>query len=276
MDYETARSLGLNDIRSAIRSGAYTRHTAGLADGYLQCNLVILPKEQAADFRDFCLRNPRPCPLIAMSEPGVPHFSAFGTQIDLRTDVPRYRVYRDGEATAEPTDISDLWREDLVAFALGCSFTFERALIAAGVPLRHIERDVTVPMFATSVACERSGPFRGNMVVSMRPIAPHHLDLVDAISGRYPHAHGAPVHQGNPAQIGITDIMHPQWGEAVEVLEGEVPVFWACGVTPQNVLTQARLPFCITHAPGHMLITTRDETSPANVEDFLELQNRET
>lgn len=276
MEYETARKLGLREVRAEIRAGRYTRHTAGLADGYLQCNLVMLPKAHAAAFRDFCLANPRPCPLIAMSEPGVPHFSAFGTQIDLRTDVPRYRVYENGEVTGEPTDISDLWREDLVAFALGCSFTFERALIAAGVPLRHIEQDVTVPMYATSIACRPAGPFHGTMVVSMRPVEPHNLDLVRAVSGRYPHAHGAPVHQGDPGQIGIADLMRPQWGEAVEVRAGEVPVFWACGVTPQNVLTQARLPFCITHAPGHMLITTRDETSPANVEDFLELQNRET
>lgn len=242
------------DVRAAIRAGRHRRHTAGLAPGCLQTNLVILPERYALDFLRFCQRNPKPCPVVGITDTGDPVFHTLG-DIDLRTDVPRYRVFRDGALAEEVDDIAGLWRDDLVGVALGCSFTFERALIEAGIPVRHIEEDRTVPMFRTNIACTPEGPFRGTMVVSMRPIPPGRVDEVFAICRRFPLAHGAPVHVGDPAAIGIADITAPDYGEAVTVRPGEVPVFWACGVTPQNVILAARPEICITHAPGHMLVT---------------------
>lgn len=255
-------SLGLGRLRGEIRGGRHTRHTSGLAPGRLQCNLVILPAAHARDFEAFCRLNARACPLIAMTDPGDPIFSVLGRGLDLRTDVPRYRVYRYGEPTEEPIHILDLWRDDFVAFALGCSFTFERALMEAGLSLRHFEEDKTVPMYRTDIECVPVGPFSGTVVVSMRPVPAHRVDEVYSISSRYPHAHGAPLHFGDPAAIGIRDLSVPDWGDAVSIRDGEVPVFWACGVTPQNVLAAARLELAITHAPGHMLITDLDEFDP--------------
>ena len=250
--------------RVAIRAGRYARHTAGLASGVLQCNLVILPAALALDFMRFCQRNPRPCPLVGVSDDGDPLLRTLGDDIDVRTDAPRYNVYRDGALAEQRTDIAELWRDDLVSFALGCSFTFERALIAAGVEMRHIERDLTVPMFRTTLQTVPAGPFGGGMVVSMRPIRADDLDRVRALSARFPLAHGAPVHAGDPAAIGIDALDRPDWGDPVPVLEGEVPVFWACGVTPQNAVLRARPRLAITHAPGHMLISDvpEDAESP--------------
>ena len=203
----------------------------------------------------FCQRNPKPCPLVGVSDTGDPLFRTLGDDVDVRTDLPRYRVFYNGVLSGEPTDITELWRSDLVAFAIGCSFTFEHALIAAGIPMRHIECDVTVPMFRSNLACRPAGPFSGNMVVSMRPIPADRIDEVTAICQRFPSAHGTPIHVGAPAQIGITDIAQPDYGEPVNIKPGEVPTFWGCGVTPQNVVLAARPELCITHAPGHMLIT---------------------
>jgi len=243
------------EIRQAIRQSRYTGGTAGLAPGHVQANLVILPQRQAYDFLVFCQRNPRPCPLIEVTDPGNPEPVGVAPGSDLRTDIPRYRIYREGRLEAEVTDITTEWREDFVAFLLGCSFTFETALLQAGVPLRHIEEKRIVPMYRTDLACRPAGVFRGPMVVSMRPIPAPLIARAVTVTARYPMAHGAPVHVGTPGQIGIADVHKPDWGEPPTILPGEAPVFWACGVTPQAVALEARLPLVITHAPGHMFIT---------------------
>jgi len=241
--------------RRAIRTGEWTSHTSGLADNHVQGNVVILPAELAADFLRYCQRNPKPCPVLAVSEPGDPALPALGADIDIRTDVPRYRVWRKGELAAEPGDIRHLWRDDLVTFVIGCSFSFEQALIEAGLPLRHIEQNRNVAMFRTNIATAPAGPFSGPLVVTMRPMRPSDAIRAVQITSRFPNVHGAPVHIGDPAQIGIADLSRPDFGDAVDVLPGELPVFWACGVTPQAAIEQARPDFCITHAPGAMLIT---------------------
>lgn len=248
-----------------IRAGQYDANTAGLAPGKLQCNLAILPEEFALDFLRFCQRNPKPCPVVGVSETGDPMVPTLGRDIDIRTDVPRYRVFRDGTLTEERTDISDLWNDRLVTVALGCSFTFENAFVRAGIPVRHIETGCNVPMYRTNIDLVPSGPFVGQMVVSMRPLEKRHLEDAIAISSRYPQAHGAPIAIGDPAAIGISDITRPDYGDAVEVKPGEIPVFWACGVTPQNVIQAARPPFCITHAPGYMLITDIAEDAETTI-----------
>ena len=241
--------------RTSIRSGAWTGHTSGLAEGHVQGNVVILPELLANDFLRFCQRNPKPCPLLAVSEPGQPMLSGLGADIDIRTDVPRYRVWRDGVLADQPTDISELWRNDLVTFVIGCSFSFEQALLEAGIPLRHIAQQRNVAMYRSNIPTTPAGPFNGPMVVSMRPFKA--LDAIRAIqiTSRFPNVHGAPVHIGNPALIGLADLANPDYGDAVDVLPDEIPVFWACGVTPQAAILQARPEFCITHAPGAMLIT---------------------
>ncbi|MED5621309.1 putative hydro-lyase [Ideonella sp. BN130291] len=241
--------------RAAIRSGQWQGHTSGLAAGHVQGNLVILPSAAAHDFLRFCQRNPKPCPLLAVSEPGVPQLPTLGADIDIRTDVPRYRVWRHGELVDEPTDITGLWRDDLVSFVIGCSFSFEQALLEAGLPLRHVESGGNVAMFKTSIQCEPAGPFRGPMVVSMRPFKPADAIRAVQVTSRFPDVHGAPVHIGRPELIGIRDITAPDYGDPIHVADDELPVFWACGVTPQAVVQAARPEFCITHAPGAMLIT---------------------
>lgn len=247
-------------LRAEIRAGRWTAPTAGLASGHAQANLVILPQAWAYDFLLFCQRNPKPCPVIEVTEPGDPHptFAAHGA--DLRTDVPRYRVFRDGDPVDETTDITTLWRRDFVGFLLGCSFTFEAAMMRAGLPVRHIEEGSNVPMYRTTLPCRAAGPFTGTMVVSMRPVAGVDVPRAVEITSRYPLAHGAPVHVGASASIGIRNLSRPDFGDPVTIRDGEVPVFWACGVTPQAVILQARPEIAITHAPGHMFITDlRDE-----------------
>jgi uncharacterized protein YcsI (UPF0317 family) len=247
-------------VRAAVRAGRWTGTTAGLAPGRVQTNLVVLPRRLAYDFLRFCVANPKPCPNIEVADAGSPEPARSAPGADLRTDVPRYRVFRDGELAEEVDDISSLWREDLVAFLIGCSFTFERALLAAGLPVRHIEEQVTVPMYLTSIACEPAGAFSGPMVVSMRPYDPAQALRAVQITSRFPTVHGAPVHLGDPAAIGIADLAAPDYGDAVTVRPGEVPVFWACGVTPQAAAVTARPELMITHAPGHMFVTDlRDE-----------------
>jgi len=229
--------------------------TAGVASGFVQGNLAILPERYAGAFHRFCQLNPKPCPIIGMSDAGSPHIPALGADLDIRTDVPRYRVWRDGEMVEEPTDLKSHWRDDLVTFVLGCSFSFEEALMADGLPIRHIERNVRVPMYRTNIACQPSGRFEGPMVVSMRPFKPAQAIRAVQITTRFPAVHGAPVHLGHPHLIGIKDINKPDYGDAVPVEDDEIPVFWACGVTPQAVIAAAKLPFAITHAPGLMLVT---------------------
>ncbi|MDF1732998.1 MAG: putative hydro-lyase [Minwuia sp.] len=259
--FEGLKGTDVQGVRAAIRSGRYTGHTAGLAAGKLQTNLAILPRAMATDFRTFCERNARPCPLVGVTEPGSPKLPQLG-DIDLRTDVPAYNIYRHGKLTETVSDVSAFWRDDLVGFALGCSFTFEHALMAAGIPMHHIDADRTVPMYRTSIATEAVGPFGGGMVVSMRYIAADQVERVREITSAFPWAHGAPVHAGDPAEIGIADLQTPDWGDPPCGPE-EVPVFWACGVTPQNALTNARPEICITHTPGRMLITDIDDQTNA-------------
>ena len=268
ISYKTLQGTDLQQVRAAIRAGRYCSHTAGLGRGYLQANLAIMPEIFALDFMCYCQRNSKPCPLTGVSDTGNPLMSTMGRDIDIRTDVPAYNIYRDGKLVEALTDVSDLWRDDLVAFALGCSFTFEHALIKSGISLWHIDNDKTVPMFRSNIDTVPAGPFAGKMVVSMRTIPQDRIDEVIAISRRFPLAHGAPVHWGDPAQIGISDISAPDWGDAAPVPPGEVPTFWACGVTPQVAIEQARLPLCITHKPGHMLITDIAEDAENPVMTF--------
>ncbi len=263
--YETLRYLPVSDVRQTIRDGAWTRHTAGLARGKLQCNLAILPAACALDFLTFCQRNPKPCPVVGIGDRGNPMMPTLGHDIDIRTDVPQYRIFRDGALSGEQSDISDLWRDDLVSVALGCSFTFENAIVAAGIPVRHIERDTTVPMYNSNIRLTPAGPFSGTMVITMRPIPRNRVDDAIRISAQFPQAHGAPVAVGDPADVGIADLQHPDWGEPVPVANDEVPVYWACGVTPQNVLRAANLPLCITHKPGCMLIADVGERDDTNI-----------
>ncbi len=243
------------DARAAIRSGQWTSHTSGLAEGHVQGNVVILPNVLANDFLRYCQRNPKPCPLLAVSEPGQALLPSLGVDLDIRTDLPRYRVWRNGALADQPTDISSLWRDDLVTFVIGCSFSFEEALLQAGIPLRHISLNRNVAMYRSNMATTPAGAFSGPMVVSMRPLKAADAIRAIQITSRFPNVHGAPVHIGDPKQIGITDLAMPDYGDAVDVLPDEMPVFWACGVTPQAAITQARPEFCITHAPGAMLIT---------------------
>ena len=241
--------------RLRIRRGDFCGPTAGLAAGNVQANLVILPRALAHDFLRFAQANPKPCPVLAVSEPGDPRLPALGEDLDIRTDLPKYRVWRDGELVEEPGEVSHVWRGDLVSFALGCSFSFEAALVEDGIELRHMTCGSNVPMYRTNIRCTPAGPFSGPLVVSMRPLAPAAAIRAIQITSRFPSVHGAPVHIGLPAAIGITDLAQPDYGDAVPVGEGELPVFWACGVTPQAVIAEARPEFCITHAPGAMLIT---------------------
>lgn len=244
-------------IRLSARSGEFDRPTAGLAYGFVQANLVILPADQAMDFLLFCQRNPKPCPILGVSSPGERNIPGLGLNLDIATDVPRYLVWHNGEMTAETTDISAHWRDDLVTFALGCSFSFEEALLEQGLELRHISQGCNVSMYRTNVPTVPAGPFHGQLVVTMRPFKPADAIRAIQVTSRFPSVHGAPVHIGDPAQIGIADLSKPDYGDPVQIKEGEIPVYWACGVTPQSVLMASRPAFCMTHAPGHMLVTDR-------------------
>lgn len=249
--------LPSQQVRQNIRQGVFTLPTAGAAPGFVQANLVVLPKALAADFLLFCQRNPKPCPLLSVSDPGSTFFPGFGDDLDIRTDVPRYRVWRNGEMIDEVTNVSSFWREDLVSFAIGCSFSFEEALVAEGLDVRHISCASNVPMYRSNIATQSAGPFHGPMVVSMRPFKPAAAIRAIQLTSKFPSVHGAPVHFGDATQIGITDLNKPDYGEPVEIRSGEVPVFWACGVTPQAVLMASKPEFCITHAPGYMLVTDK-------------------
>jgi uncharacterized protein YcsI (UPF0317 family) len=243
--------------RLAIRADKHRGPTSGLAPGFVQGNLAILPQKLAADFLRFCQLNPKSCPLIGMSAPGDPRVPMLGKDLDIRTDLPRYRVWRNGGLVAEPVDVREFWRDDLVSFVIGCSFSFEEALVSDGIELRHITRGCNVPMYRTSIATAEAGPFHGPMVVSMRPMTPANAIRAVQITTRFPQVHGAPVHIGKPELIGIKDVMQPDYGDAVEVRDDELPVFWACGVTPQSVIATVMPDFCITHYPGSMLVTDR-------------------
>lgn len=257
--YDTLKEMPLPDLRHVIRLGRYTGHTAGLAQGRLQVNLAIMRQENALDFARFCQRNPQPCPLVGVTDTGDRVLHTLGPDLCVDTDAPAYCVYEDGVLQQQPTDISDVWQDDFVAFAIGCSFTFEHALIEAGIAMRHVDQNRTVPMYRTSLDLVPAGPFGGKMVVSMRPLNPKDVARVQKMCAGFPLAHGAPVHVGDPRDIGITNIDAPEWGDAVDIRDGEVCVFWACGVTPQNAAIRAKLPIFLSHKPGAMLITDVDE-----------------
>jgi uncharacterized protein YcsI (UPF0317 family) len=251
-------SLGMSNgllVRLACRTGGFSGGTAGLAPGYVQGNLAILPRDWADEFLRFCNANPKPCPVLAVSDAGSPFLPSLGDDLDIRTDLPRYRIWREGELEGEPHDVRSVWRDDLVTFVLGCSFSFEEALLQSDVPIRHIERGTNVAMYRTNIPTRPAGRFHGPTVVSMRPFKAADAIRAIQITSRLPAVHGAPIHIGFPEQIGIKDIAAPDYGDPVPVEDGELPVFWACGVTPQAAIADARPPFAITHAPGSMLVT---------------------
>lgn len=262
-DYSDAKP---EEVWLKIRSGEITGHTSGMCNGYAQANLVIMPEKYAVDFEAFAKKNPKPCPLLEVIH-GSKYVQDMGKGANILTDVPKYRIFRDGILTEEVIDVEDYWQDDMVVFLIGCSFSFEEALMKAGIDVRHITMSRNVPMFRTKVMTEPAGPFKGELVVSMRPMTPEDAKRADEITGRFPNVHGAPVNIGEPEKLGITDLMHPDYGDAVEIKPGEIPVFWGCGVTPQSVIEHAKLPLVITHAPGHMFITNMKNDE---VNDFLE------
>jgi uncharacterized protein YcsI (UPF0317 family) len=241
-------------VRAKIRAGELTGQTSGMCEGYAQANLIVLPKEYAYDFLLFAQRNPKPCPVLEVSEPGDRMLHRIA-QANIATDLPRYRIYENGVMTDEVTDASPYWRGDLVSFLIGCSFSFEGELLEAGVSVRHIEENRNVPMYLTNIACDPAGRMHGNMVVSMRPLPPDQIVRAVTATAAMPRVHGTPVHIGDPSLIGIADVNRPDFGQAVTIRPGETPVFWACGVTPQSIVMESKPPFAISHAPGHMLIT---------------------
>lgn len=242
------------DVRARCREGRYAGPTSGIAPGHVQANLMIVPREAAFDFLLFCQRNPKPCPIVEVLEAGL-FEPRIARGADVRTDLPGYRVYENGVLVAEPSQIVDRWRDDLVTFLIGCSFSFEAALIEAGIPLRHVAQGINVAMYRSAIACVPAGRFHGPMVVSMRPIKAADVARAVEICAQFPDVHGAPVHIGDPSALGIADLSTPDYGDPVSIETGELPVFWACGVTPQAVAQAAKLPFCITHAPGKMFVS---------------------
>ena len=241
-----------DEARARFRDGLVVP-TAGWCPGHTQANLVVVPQDLAFDMLLFAQRNPKPCPVLDVSDPGATSTPLFPG--DLRTDLPAYRVYVDGEYAGDVPDVVEHWRDDLVAFLIGCSFTFEDALLAVGVPVRHVEQGRNVPMYRTDRPCRSAGSLAGPLVVSMRPVPADLVATAVRVTARYPGVHGAPVHVGDPAALGIADLDRPDYGDPVDVRPGELPVFWACGVTPQAAVAASRPPLAITHAPGHMAIT---------------------
>lgn len=243
------------EIRGLCRRGEWTTPTAGMAEGYAQANLVVLQQGWADEFHEFCQKNPRPCPLLDVTQAGQTCPPLAAKNCDIRTDVPCYRLWKAGQLAEEPTDLHSAWQDDFVSFLIGCSFTFESALMQAGIPVRHIDLGLNVPMFRTNIACKAAGRFSGPMVVSMRPLAEDQIDLATEMTASYPDVHGAPIHVGDPSTIGIQDISKPDFGDSVPIHDNEYPVFWACGVTPQLAIANACPPIAITHSPGCMLVT---------------------
>ncbi|MFT8967295.1 putative hydro-lyase [Leuconostoc suionicum] len=243
------------DFRKKVRNNEYQKPTAGMCPGYAQTNLIVLPWEDAYDFLLFAQRNPKPIPILEVTEVGSRELQTLGNDIDVATDFPKYRIYRNGKMIDEYLSVVDFWREDLVSFLIGCSFSFEDLLVDAGIEIRHITEKANVPMFNTNIPLKQAGKFSGNMVVSMRPIKSSQIATAVNVTNRLPGVHGAPIQIGNPAEIGIYDLANPDYGDAVTINENEIPVFWACGVTPQAAVMASKPKFAITHSPGHMLIT---------------------
>ena len=243
------------EFRTMIRKGKWDKPTAGLALGYAQANLVILPQKYAFDFLLFCQRNPKPCPLLEVLDPGKFRMEFLSSDADIRTDIPRYNIYRRGKLEATVKEIRNLWKSEFITFLLGCSFSFEEALLRSRIPIRHLEENKNVPMYITDISCKPAGLFQGPMVVSMRPIPPDKITQAVQITSRFASVHGAPIHLGDPSEIGIRDLKKPDFGDPVTIRKGEIPVFWACGVTPQAVVMRVKPDLCITHTPGHMFIS---------------------
>lgn len=244
------------EVRQAVRSKRWTGATVGMARGHIQANLAILPQRHAFDFLRFCLLNPKPCPLIEVLDVGDPRPRSCAADADLRTDLSKYRIFRDGKLVDEVPDLTRHWRDDHVAFLMGCSLSFDQAMLDAGIPLRHLDADTgRIPVYHSSIACTPSGMLRGNMMVSMRPILRRLLVATIETTGRHPIAHGSPVHVGDPADIGIHDVSRTYSNPPVPVRDDEIPVFWGCGVTPQSVAMASGIPEMITHATGHMFVT---------------------
>lgn len=243
------------DVRILCRNGTYDRPTTGAALGFVQANLVILKSRLAEDFERFCRRNPKPCPLLEVTRPGQFDELAIAPDADLRTDLPRYCVFRDGQCEDRPTAIEHCWEDDFVSFLIGCSFTFEAALLEAGIPVRHLEEKCNVPMYRTNVPCASAGVFQAPLIVSMRPMTPEQAALANRVTSDYPRVHGGPIQIGDPTAIGVGDLTQPDYGDAVSIHPGEIPVFWACGVTPMEAIRHARPETAITHDPGHMFVT---------------------
>lgn len=258
------------EVRERIRKQEITFPTAGMAAGYAQANLVILPGQWAQDFKEFCRLNPFPCPVLEIME-GSPKTHDMGEGGDITTDIPEYFIYRDGVMVEKRRDVSDMWQDDFVGFLIGCSFSFEERLMKEGIEVRHIAQGRNVPMFKTSIQTKQAGPFFGPMVCSMRPMTPENAKRAYDITVQMPNVHGAPVHIGDPAEIGVKDIMKPDYGEAVDIYPGEVPVFWPCGVTPQAAVENAKPPIVITHSPGHMFIT---DIVNSELNDYLESKKK--
>jgi uncharacterized protein YcsI (UPF0317 family) len=252
---KTVQQLTPKEIRRLIRKGKWDKPTAGVAMGYAQANLVILSQKYAFDFLLFCQRNPKPCPLLEVLETGEFRTKFLSLDADIRTDIPRYHIYQKGRLQRTVKNIKSLWEADFVSFLLGCSFSFEEALVRANIPVRHIEENKNVPMFVSSIPCKSAGVFHGPLVVTMRPIPSDKVTQAVQITSRYASVHGAPIHIGDPSTIGVKDLREPDFGDPVTIKKREIPVFWACGVTPQAVVMKTKPDLCITHAPGHMFIS---------------------
>jgi uncharacterized protein YcsI (UPF0317 family) len=259
LDCSSAETVVPESFRQLCRDGIHTGPTSGHCLDYVQANVVFLPKEYSYDFLLFCQRNPKPCPLLEVTETQTPEI--FAPSADLYTDIPRYNILRDGKIIESKTEILEYKAQNLVAFLLGCSFSFEQALISSGIPVRHIEENKNVPMYITDIDCRPSGIFRGPLIVTMRPIPKHQVNLAIEITSKFPSVHGAPVHKGDPRSIGIKDLATVDYGDPVTINPDEIPVFWACGVTPMQSIIQAQIPFAITHSPGHMFVTDRTNSS---------------
>ena len=264
MNENPYRNINPREVRNLIRQEKITGQTSGMCSGFAQANLCILPKKYAYDFLLFCQRNQKSCPLLEVSDTGSRFLKTSAEDCDIAKDLPKYRIWKNGQLVQECTDVSAFWREDLVTFVIGCSFSFEGPLIEAGIDVRNISENHNVPMYITNIDTSPAGIFSGKMVVSMRPIPYKQVVKATTITARVPKVHGSPIHIGDPKVIGIEDISRPDFGEASTIKEGEVPVFWCCGVTPQSVVMNSKPDFCITHAPGHMLITDIPESSLQN------------
>jgi uncharacterized protein YcsI (UPF0317 family) len=260
MDRQTLRDMPPGEVRQLIREGKWRGVTAFVSAGYAQANLAILPKSLAFEFLLFCQRNPKPCPVLEVSEPGNPILSQIAKGADIRTDIPKYRIYQKGKYLAEVENIKDYWRDDLVAFLIGCSYTFESAMDRANIPLRHVQDNKNVSVYITNIPCVPAGIFSGPMVVSMRPIPEKLVTRAIQVTSRFPATHGAPVHVGDPQKIGVRDLQKVDWGDPLRFEKDDVPVFWACGVTPQAVAMASKPEIMITHSAGHMFLSDiRDE-----------------